>query len=77
MKDAINSLEELQEMTDKSKGYLITATLFDGKKLQHYLLTKEFPKVDLLTSFAEVKELVVAESEKRVDKEITRHVQDS
>lgn len=60
----INNLKELNQALEKSVGYFVGVTLFDGKGLNHYFLTENFPQSDLLRSLTKIKGLVIEELEK-------------
>jgi len=60
----INSLEELNIVLEESEGYAVGITLLNKGVLNHYLLTKKFPLLDLLKSGSKVKELMVEMLEK-------------
>ena len=61
--EKINSIKDLNEAIKNSVGYMLGVTLFDGKNLTNFLLTKDFPKTDLLQSLGSIKELVISELE--------------
>lgn len=60
----INNLEDLVSALESSEGYAIGITLLNNNILNHYLLTKKFPLLDLLKSWNKVKELMVETLEK-------------
>lgn len=55
----INSLEDLTAMLDAAQGYAIGITVLNGTTLNHHLLMKNFPLLDLLKSWNKVKGLMV------------------
>jgi len=60
----ISNIKELSEALGRSTGYFVGVTLFDGRGLNHFFLSENFPQNDLLRSLAKVKQLVVEDLEK-------------
>ena len=57
--DKISNLTELATVADTKVGFMVCAVFFDGVNYDRYLLTKEFPKLEMLPSMVELKKLVV------------------
>jgi len=58
------TFDNLYAALEKSEGYMIGVTILDRGNLRHYLLTKNFPRTDLLMSHNKVKSLAIEELEK-------------
>jgi len=56
---SINNLNELVTALRVSDGFLTTVTLREGDQLHHFLLMKNFIKLDMLKSLKEAKDLVI------------------
>lgn len=52
-------VEELFNFLKNGSGYLVTLTTISNGKLNHHLLTQDFPEVDMLKSLAAAEKLVV------------------
>lgn len=50
--------EKLEEAS-RSEGYFVTITRLNGGKLTHYQTQRRFPKVDVLPSLEEIKNLII------------------
>jgi hypothetical protein len=59
LKERIGSLEELVVAAGDAVGFMACVTLFDGEKLRNYLITKDFPRGDMLPAMKDLKDLVV------------------
>ena len=55
----VERLEELFNYLKNSQGFLITVTTISGGKLNHRLLTEEFPELDILKSISQAEKLAV------------------
>ena len=65
----INNASDLNLALQLSEGYMISVTLKDKGELNHYLLTKDFPKLDMLKSLKKSRDLVV-ENLENLDNEV-------
>ena len=58
---------DTSEITSKlrnAKGFMVTVNVLnENGEIQHYLFTEEFPYLDMLTSHAETKKLIINELE--------------
>ena len=52
-------LEELITFMKKANGYLVTITTLSNGKLNHHLLTKSFPEIDVLKSIGAVEKMAI------------------
>ena len=59
-----DQLNELMDLLTSGNGYLVTVTIAASDKLNHYLITNNFPEVDVLKSLKAVKELAIERLEK-------------
>jgi len=61
MRREIRDADDLKKALDLEESYMIGITLCDKLTglLNHYILTKDFNKVDMLASNGKIKELVV------------------
>lgn len=51
---------DIIEKVNTSKGYMLTLTVIgEDNKLEHFLDTETFPKLDMLISLAHIKELII------------------
>ena len=57
--NSIKNQSELEIAMRISQGYMIAITLKEGDELSHYLLTKDFPKLDMLKSLKKSRDLIV------------------
>ena len=58
-------LNELMEKLKTAQGYQLGISILNKKgNLEHNLVTKEFPKVDMLSSLAEIRKLVLKDLER-------------
>jgi len=55
----IKNQEELDLALSVSEGYMVTVTLKEKGELNHYLLTKAFPRLDMLPSLRKCRGLIV------------------
>lgn len=56
--------KELLERLENSRGYMLTISMLTlENKLEHTLITEGFPKLDMLPSLQEVKQLIIKELE--------------
>ena len=53
------NLEELITFLQQADGYLTTVTVLSNGKLNHHLITKNFPDLDILKSLAAVEKMSV------------------
>ena len=53
------NLEELVTFLKNADGYLATVTILSNGKLNHHLITKNFPDLDILKSIAAVEKMSV------------------
>lgn len=62
-------IENLVEKLSVASGYMLAISILSEGKLEHTLITKDFPKADMLASHQRTKELIVEnlESEGDVD----------
>jgi len=60
----INNLEDLKDVGEMAEGFMIGVSILNKGTIQHYLLTRDFPFVDMLKSWAKVKNLVIENLEK-------------
>lgn len=78
MQDRISNLEDLAVAAKECVGYMACVTLFDGEHLRNYLITKDFPRGDMLPAIKDLKELVVENLETPVTpKKVTLDAQNS
>lgn len=56
---SISNIKELNLALDISDGYMISVTLLEDQELRTFLLTKNFPKLDMLPSLKKTKNLIV------------------
>lgn len=66
----INDLQELNVALKLSEGFLVTVTLKEKDELQHFILTKRFPNLDMLKSLKESKNLIVEHLENVVREDV-------
>ena len=59
--------QRLVESLKKSDGFMLSAALLDAQsgRISHILLTEQFPEVDLLRSFRELRELAIKQLESK------------
>jgi len=55
----IRNQKELDLALSMSEGFMVGITLKEKGDLYHYLLTKDFPKLDMLKSLTKIKGLVI------------------
>ncbi len=61
----MDELDELTKLLKKARGYQLTVSIMDRNgRLDHRLMTKEFPSVDMLRSHVKTKELIVEDLER-------------
>lgn len=64
----IHSTEQLKKVMEESKGYLVSVTLLNTEgKLEHHLLSKEFPYLDMLKSHKKQKDLIIKRLEEDLE----------
>jgi hypothetical protein len=63
----IHSTEELKKVMEESKGYLVSLTLLNDGKLEHHLLSKDFPYLDMLKSHRKQKDLIIKQLEEEIE----------
>ena len=56
------NLEELVKSAQKSNCYMITATFIEKGKRYHYLITQNYPKIEMVSAHNEIKKLIKKES---------------
>ncbi len=56
---SINSVDELKMALEISDGYMVSVTVLENDELRTFLLTKDFPKLDMLPSLRGTKNLIV------------------
>lgn len=66
--EKIDDREDFKRIIEEVKegvGYTMGITIIDkDRKLRHYLIADNFPKLDLLKSWAEIKRLIIEDLEK-------------
>lgn len=53
------NLDELVEKVKTAEGYMVSVSLKTGDKIEHALITENFPKIDMLPAHNRLKELIV------------------
>jgi len=64
MTERIDNIGELQEVVKTAKGYMLGITILTKEEtLNHYLVSDNFPFLDMLKSLGRIKELVIKQLE--------------
>ena len=59
----IANVDDLKLVTEDADGFAIGISILNKGEIQHYLLTRDFPLLDLLKSWAKVKGLMISQLE--------------
>jgi len=61
--EEIDVLNELIERLKNADGYMLTASIITGEKLEHTLITDKFNKIDMIPSYKKLRDLIIRELE--------------
>lgn len=56
-------LNDFIEKLKTADGFMLTASIVNGSNIEHTLLTDKFNKLDMISSYKKIRELIIKELE--------------